>query len=76
MVDKCQQICKEYGIDDFDEEEKDKQDGGKLEDAEANPEGDAEISAPEPAPAIDIVMTDTSGNFVADTQSTPDSAEL
>ena len=75
MVDKCQQICKEYGIDDFDEEEKDKQDGGKLEDAEANPEGDAEISAPEPAPAIDVVMTDTSGNFVADTQSTPDSAE-
>lgn len=57
MVEKCEQICKEYGIDDEEEEKKDE---------------NADI---ENASSIDAVMTDTSGNFVADMPETPDRAE-
>ncbi|MDE6060835.1 MAG: MFS transporter [Clostridia bacterium] len=54
MVDKCQEICKEYGIDDFADEENATSEEGK---------------------GTDVVMTDTAGNFVADTAETPDNAE-
>jgi len=77
MVAKCQEICKEYGIDDFDEE-----DGGKaeefakelIEEGEDDKKGEEGFNV-EPAPAVDAVMTDTSGNFIADTEATPDKAE-
>lgn len=59
MVEKCEEICKEYGIDDEDE--------AFASDAAAPEEGNA--------PSIDAVMTDASGNFVADMPATPDNAE-
>lgn len=55
MVDKCQEICKEYGIDDFAEDEENVQS--------------------EEGAGTDVIMTDTSGNFVADMAETPDNAE-
>ncbi len=67
MVEKCEAICKEYGIDDEDEEDKEGENGN-----EHNPESDIPVA---PAPEIDAFMTDTSGNFVADMPETPDRAE-
>ena len=60
MVEKCEKICKEYGID-AEEDEGDEKGDNAVED-----ENKAEI---------DAVMVDTSGNFVADMEQTPDSAE-
>lgn len=68
MVEKCEEICKEYGIDA-------EEDGEEAGNASADKEtGEGEILV-EPAPSIDAVMVDTSGNFVADMPETPDCAE-
>lgn len=76
MVEKCRQICKEYGIDDEEDENKET----VLADAAAdNPDGaavsDAAVAVEGSAEGIDVVMTDTSGNFVADLPETPNKAE-
>lgn len=73
MVEKCREICKEYGIDDEDEE-------GENKSAEDNINADSLTenvgnNQRDEVPEIDIVMTDMSGNFVADMQETPDKAE-
>ncbi len=68
MVDKCQEICKEYGIDDFADDENAAETQNALADESAE-------FAVEDGPAVDAIMTDTSGNFVADMPETPDSAE-
>ncbi len=59
MVQKCEEICKEYGIDDEEEQNDENSEAPLVEDA----------------PQIDAVMVDTSGNFVADMAQTPDNAE-
>lgn len=86
MVEKCREICKEYGIDD--EEDGEANETPALADAEgteaetvAVADTDAEGAETsdnvevEHAPEIDVLMTDTSGNFVADMPETPDNAE-
>lgn len=86
MVEKCREICKEYGIDD--EEDGEANETPALADAEgteaetvAVADTDAEGVETsdnvevERAPEIDVLMTDTSGNFVADMPETPDNAE-
>ncbi|MDE7373643.1 MAG: MFS transporter, partial [Clostridia bacterium] len=103
MVEKCEQICKEYGID-AEEEAVPATDSAVQADAnatatenaepaladansdattesnaevnaDATTEANAEAATENHAPEINVVMTDTSGNFVADTSSTPDNAE-
>ena len=64
MVEKCEQICKEYGID-----------AEEDEDGKADDEKGENVVEDENKAEIDAVMVDTSGNFVADMEQTPDSAE-
>ncbi len=71
MVEKCEEICKEYGIDD-EEENDDEKDKNLVPDDEKDKNPDIKVA---PAPAVDAFMTDTSGNFVADMPETPDNAE-
>lgn len=68
MVENCRKICEEYGIDDFeDESAENPAQEDALQDETAAPAEDGAES--------DVVITDTAGNFVADTESTPGSAE-
>ena len=99
MVEKCREICKEYGIDDeeavpatdsandsaqvdadanttvAENAEPALADTNAESTAEVNADATAETADEKHAPEINVVMTDTSGNFVADTSSTPDKAE-
>ena len=94
MVEKCREICKEYGIDDEDEASNENAENKEtaLADADtAQALGEASESAAvadsntdtteevhheeSHTPEINVVMTDMSGNFVADTEATPDNAE-
>lgn len=93
MVEKCREICKEYGIDDEDEEGENKSAevnvnadsltenvGNNQTDevgavADENAENIAEDESNIQSYEIPAVMTDMSGNFVADMQETPDKAE-